>query len=110
LRQRAPIVWNHLGEVGLEAGSSMFADLTAERGRRFYRATGAATLEIWMLPGWDFTGPAGAQYRIDYVDLNAIAEGWQFLTTLTLPGSPHLFIDFSATNNLPRYYRTDAAD
>ena len=75
-------------------------------GQRFYRSTQKDPLEAWLYPGWTITAPAGTRQRIEYVDYQVGFTNWQFVMNLTLPGTPYLFIDTTATNHSPRFYRT----
>ena len=102
-----PAAWRPLADLTLPASSDGFVDETASAtAQRFYRTTQQDRLGIQVLPGWMLRGPVGSQYRIDYVDEATGLEDWKPITNLTLPGSPYLFVDRSATNGLPRYYRT----
>jgi outer membrane protein assembly factor BamB len=99
--------WSILADLNLTASPYAFIDFTAtQTNQRFYRTTQPDRLEAWLFPGWTFASPEGSRYRIEYVNAEAGFTHWQFLTNLTLPGSPHLFIDTTATNKWPRYYRT----
>ena len=99
--------WTLLAGPRLAENPNAVIDLTdTASGQRFYRATPAVRLEARRWPGWTFAGPSGAAYRIEYVTAATGFGNWQFLTNLTLPESPYLFIDTTATNDGLRYYRT----
>ncbi|MBL9171844.1 MAG: hypothetical protein JNN07_29205 [Verrucomicrobiales bacterium] len=58
-----------------------------------------------LFMGMVFQGTVGGQYRVEYAN-SANAASWQSLTNLTLPSSPYLFIDTTASAGAPqRYYR-----
>lgn len=58
-----------------------------------------------LFMGMVFQGTVGGQYRVEYSTAAARAA-WQSLTNLTLPSSPYLFIDTTATAGAAqRYYR-----
>ena len=99
--------WTRLAELTLTNSPSVFIDFSATNARqRFYRTTQPGHLDVWLFPGWTFTAAAGGQQKIEYVNAEVGFNNWQFLTNLTVPGSPYLFIDTSATNKWQRFYRT----
>lgn len=58
-----------------------------------------------LFMGMVFQGTVGGQYRVEYAN-SANAASWQSLTNLTLPSSPYLFIDTTASAGAAqRYYR-----
>ena len=96
-----------VAKLTLTNSPSVFIDFSATNaGQRFYRTTQTGRLAIWLFPGWNFTASAGSQHKIEYVNAEVGFTNWQFLTNLTLPSSPYLFIDTSATNKWHRFYRT----
>jgi outer membrane protein assembly factor BamB len=105
--------WSTLADATLLSGPYGFIDLSSTNApRRFYRTQrsggGAAQdrLELCWFPGWTLNASAGSRYRIEYVNAQTGFDNWQFLTNLSLPNGPYLFIDTAATNQWPRYYRT----
>jgi hypothetical protein len=99
--------WTPLADLTLTDGQEVFIDFSATNAaRRFYRTTQPGRLQAWLFPGWSFTAPPGTQQKIEYVNASVGFTNWQFLTNLTLRSSPYLFIDTSATNYWPRFYRT----
>lgn len=99
--------WTLLSEWAGSNGPAVFIDFTAtQAGQRFYRTTPPTHLEAWLFPGWTLTGAVDSGQRIEYVNAETGFTHWQFLTNVTLPESPYLFIDISATNRWPRFYRT----
>jgi hypothetical protein len=100
--------WSTLADLVLTQSPYEFIDLSAGNSpQRFYRTTQTNRLEgRWYLPGWQFTGAVGSKYQIEYVNAEVGYTNWQFLTNLTLPTSPYLFIDTTATKFPWRYYRT----
>ena len=99
--------WTPLTGARLADNPNAVIDLTdTASGQRFYRATPAVRLDARRWPGWTFAGPSGAAYQIEYVTAATGFGNWQFLTNLTLPESPYLFINTTATNDGLRFYRT----
>ena len=102
-----PGPWQLLTNLTLPTGPYAFVDESAPNAQqRFYRTTNTNRLDAYLLPGWTFTSPAGSQHRVEYLEAPGDFSQWHFLTNLTLPESPYLFIDTTATNRLQRYYRT----
>lgn len=106
-RLTEPTPWRPLTSLALSATPYVFIDSSATAtGQRFYRATSSVHLEAWDFPTWTFTAPAASQWQIEFVDAQLGFTNWQFLTNLTLPNRPFQFIDTTATNHWPRFYRT----
>ncbi len=106
-RLGSPPAWHPLADVTLPASPDGFVDSTASAiTQRFYRTTQTDRLGIQIVPGWTFEAPIGSVHRVEYVDEATGLANWQFLTDLTLPSSPYLFVDLTATNAPPRQYRT----
>ncbi len=106
---RAPL-WQLLADLTLSESPYVYVDKTAAgAAQRLYRTTHPDPLTLRMWPGWVFDATAGSRHRIEYVDELTGFLNWQLLTTLTLPESPYLFIDTSATNVQRRHYRTTPA-
>ena len=99
--------WTPQAELAPTSNPAVFIDFSATNPvQRFYRTTAPGGLAVWMLPGWNYAAPAGSQHKIEFVNAQVGFTRWQFLTNLTLPSSPFLFIDTSATEKSQRYYRT----
>lgn len=50
-------------------------------------------------------GAAQSRWRVEYTDALGNPANWHVLTNLTLPASPHLFVDPTAANQPRRFYR-----
>ena len=117
--QTAPDVhgpWSEHESITVSNTPHTYIDFSANQtGRRYYRVARSETelppapasrLEAWRFPCWTFSAPAGTRHQIEYVNAEIGFTHWKFLTNLTLPESPYLFIDVTATNQWPRYYRS----
>jgi hypothetical protein len=99
--------WTPLAELTLTNNPGVLIDFDATHAtQRFYRTTASGGLSVWMFPGWNYAAPVGSQHKIEFVNAQVGFTNWQFLTNLTVPSSPYLFIDTSATEKSERFYRT----
>jgi len=73
--------------------------------QRYFRSTRPEPLGIAWCNAWTYHEPAGSRHRIEYVEGEEWTD-WQVLADLTLPTSPHLFIDYGSAGRPPRQYRT----
>lgn len=76
---------------------------------RFYRLRGAAASQFttsFVASGWWYHDPAGTRHRIEYVWSGSGWTNWVELTELTLPESPHLFLDTDAFDHPGAVYRS----
>ena len=64
----------------------------------------ASVLDLNLFPVLTVSGAVGTQYRIEYAT-DLIATNWAFLTNITLPTSPYLFIDTTSPRPQERFYR-----
>ena len=69
-----------------------------------------SNLALTMYPGVSVTGAEGQTYRIEASTNLAPGSVWQPLTNLTLPFSPYLWIDTSASASPRRFYRAVRVD
>lgn len=74
--------------------------------QRFYRTAQTNHLQAWLFPGCNLTGTVGSHQKLEYADQQTGFSNWTYLATVMLTNSPQLFIDGTATNRFPRYYRT----
>jgi formylglycine-generating enzyme required for sulfatase activity len=74
--------------------------------QRFYETRRESGVTGRLLPGWQYLDPAGSVHAIEYIEPQGGDTNWRPLQTFTLPTSPNLFVDPTATNGLPRRYRT----
>ncbi len=101
--------WHSISNFPPSATPQVYVELDPADAARFYRLNGAdrvETLRAAFIPGWWFTQPAGTTHRIEYVSPAAGWTNWQVLTNLTLPSSPHLFLDTAAFDHPGGVYRT----
>jgi hypothetical protein len=101
--------WHSISNYPPSATPQVYVELDPVDAARFYRLNGADradTLRAGFIPGWWFTQPAGTTHQIEYVSAAAGWTNWQVLTNLTLPASPHLFLDTEAFDHPGGVYRT----
>jgi outer membrane protein assembly factor BamB len=80
---------------------SMFYRLRAQSGGRSARFTTTT-----RIPGWGYQTGVGTRHRIEYVWSGSGWTNWVVLTELTVPESPHLFLDTDALDHPGAVYRT----
>lgn len=103
----AAAVWRVLTGVTSSVAPLLLVDPGVTNGNsRFYKTPVTQDVEVVLLPGWSYRDPAGSVHAIEFLEPASGVTNWQRLDTITLPESPHLFVDTSATNGLPRRYRT----
>ncbi len=101
--------WHSISNYPSSTATQLYVDLDTGDAARFYRLNAPAALEFsaaGLLNGWWLTEPAGTRVRIEIVSAATGWTGWQELTTLVLPASPHLFLDFESLGAPERVYRT----
>ena len=100
-------LWRPLAGVTSSAAPLVIVDpAPPNANQRFYRTTQTNTLVGRMAAGWSYPDPTGSVHTIEFIDPQAGSTNWRTLQTITLAQSPYLFADATATNGLPRRYRT----
>ena len=100
-------LWRPLTGVTSSAAPLVIVDPSATHAsQRFYKTPAAQGLKGCLLPGWLYPAPTGSVHTIEFIEPQAGSTNWQTLQTITLATSPYLFVDATATNGVPRRYRT----
>jgi len=104
--------WMDLFRPPVGALSGHYVETDALSANLYYRLreeggeTTAKFTATALIPGWSYDAPVGTTHRIEYVSAATGWTNWQVLTNLTLPASPHLFLDTEAFDHPGSVYRT----
>ncbi|MBE7499154.1 MAG: PQQ-binding-like beta-propeller repeat protein [Verrucomicrobiales bacterium] len=111
----APVIVGPWTEAGRSAGGEnggVYVETDLRRPAGFYRlraAEGGGPTRFTasgMIPGWWYQSGVGSRHRIEYVWSGSGWTNWVALPELTLPASPHLFLDTDAFDHPDAVYRT----
>ena len=74
--------------------------------QRFYKTPVAQRLKGLLLPGWIYPAATGSVHTIEFIEPQTGSTNWRTLQTISIPATPYLFVDATATSGLLRRYRT----
>jgi hypothetical protein len=77
---------------------------SAGKRTRFYKTSVSQKISAFIAPSWQSSSSPGSLHKVEYAD--ALSDGWQSLTTMTVANSLFTFVDIQATNKAERFYRT----
>jgi hypothetical protein len=101
--------WHSISNYPASTTTQLYVELDPADAARFYRLNAPTALQFTtagLLNGWWLTEPAGTRVRVEMTSAATGWTTWQELTTLTLPASPHLFLDLASPGAPERVYRT----
>ncbi|MBE7499155.1 MAG: PQQ-binding-like beta-propeller repeat protein [Verrucomicrobiales bacterium] len=102
--------WQGFGEFPAGATAGYYVETNVVDAVRCYRLRTVAGdtrfTACTLVPGWWYEAENGSRHRIEYVWSGSGWTNWVALPELTLPASPHLFLDTDAFDHPDAVYRT----
>ena len=101
--------WVEGGLLPAGTTSGLYVETDLAEPTRFYRLQGDANARFTAtgrIPGWWYPEAEGAVHVIEYAWSGNGWGNWVELTELTLPASPHLFLDTEAFDHPGAVYRS----
>jgi outer membrane protein assembly factor BamB len=101
--------WHSLSNYPSNGATQTYVETSSANAARFYRLSSTEATPIngaGFVNGWSMTEPAGTRLLVEVTSEVSGWTNWQVLTNLTLPASPHLFLDPESLGAPDRVYRT----
>ncbi len=101
--------WHSLSNYPSNGTTQTYVETSSANAARFYRLSSAEATPIsgaGFVNGWSMTEPAGTRLLVEVTSEVSGWTNWEVLTNLTLPASPHLFLDLESLGAPERVYRT----